>query len=350
MGMAFCRNSKGGMFANVRPPRTSRRWVWIVVAVVLCARAVATAAPPVFTGKFDAPSFYQLKDVYPNGGEAYCLPTSLADGVVWLSEHGYGLLPGRSDEEDIVTTLAATMGTHPLQGTAWPSAAAGMVDYLDDFYDPARIRTETPSGRPTPETFAWAQEQVARPDTIMIVLRTIYVYLPSYGWGQYVRHSLFLAGYDATDPTLHLYDPLYEVMVTPRVHVLQEQQIEPFDVFWYYTFDLPVVPPDGSEPGTLAEARWDSVMSISIAADGDANHDGRVDVLDLASLAGHYRQASDAGWADGDFDGNGRVDVMDLAIMANHYAASTGGQPVPAPSVLVMLLVAAAARPRRRRA
>ena len=115
------------MIRNVRPLRTSRRRVWIVVAVAFCAQAVAGAAPPVFTGKFDAPSFTQLKDVYPNGGQAYCLPTSFADGVVWLSEHGYDLLPGRDAEEDIVTTLAAKMNTHPTQGTTWSAAATGMV-------------------------------------------------------------------------------------------------------------------------------------------------------------------------------------------------------------------------------
>ena len=53
-------------------------------------------------------------------------------------------------------------------------------------------------------------------------------------------------------------------------------------------------------------------------APGDANNDGKVDVMDLTALATHWRQIG-ATWADGDFNLDGKVDVMDLTMLANHW-------------------------------
>jgi len=50
---------------------------------------------------------------------------------------------------------------------------------------------------------------------------------------------------------------------------------------------------------------------------GDANLDGRVDVLDLNALAAHWQQSGI--WADGDFDYSGRVDIRDLYLLASRW-------------------------------
>jgi len=50
---------------------------------------------------------------------------------------------------------------------------------------------------------------------------------------------------------------------------------------------------------------------------GDANLDGRVDVLDLGRLATSY--GGRAGWSGGDFNFDGTVDFMDLGVLASRY-------------------------------
>ena len=62
---------------------------------------------------------------------------------------------------------------------------------------------------------------------------------------------------------------------------------------------------------------------------GDANLDGRVDVLDLAILAANYRKNVTGGWTQGDFNHNGVVDVQDLALLAANYRQSYASDVVP---------------------
>ena len=69
---------------------------------------------------------------------------------------------------------------------------------------------------------------------------------------------------------------------------------------------------------------------IAVALYGDANLDGRVDVLDLAILAANYRKQVTGGWSMGDFNGDGVVDVKDLALLAANYRHSLASDVVPA--------------------
>ena len=62
---------------------------------------------------------------------------------------------------------------------------------------------------------------------------------------------------------------------------------------------------------------------------GDANLDGRVDVLDLAILAANYRKNVTGGWLQGDFNNDGVVDVEDLALLAANYRQSYASDVVP---------------------
>ena len=63
---------------------------------------------------------------------------------------------------------------------------------------------------------------------------------------------------------------------------------------------------------------------------GDANLDGRVDVLDLAVLAANYRKQVTGGWTQADFNHDGVVDVQDLALLAANYRHSLASDVVPA--------------------
>ena len=52
---------------------------------------------------------------------------------------------------------------------------------------------------------------------------------------------------------------------------------------------------------------------------GDLDHDGDVDLADLAQLLAHYGMTSGATYEDGDLDGDGDVDLADLAGLLAHY-------------------------------
>ena len=349
MVRALGAESEDAAVKTMRPYTRMARVLCCLVAALCAARA--PAAPDVFTGKFDAPSFEQYNPAYPGGGAAYCVPVSAADGAVWLAEHGWDLLPARGDEEALVAALAAAMQTDPVRGTTWSAAEAGLTDWLDDTYDPSRISVIAPDDvPPDPDGFAWLQEQVARPDTVAIIMRTTYLNLPGYGWGVYVSHGMFLAGYDALSPALWLHDPLVgEAGGGEPVGLVEHLDVR--GRFEYYSFDLALSPPAGSPTGTEIEARWSNVLVFSIAAAGDADHDGLVDAFDLATLADNYHRP-DVGWRGGDFNLDGVVDVMDLGILGTNYAPAgppAGGQPVPEPVAAALLLIGSAAVLRRRR-
>jgi autotransporter-associated beta strand protein len=105
---------------------------------------------------------------------------------------------------------------------------------------------------------------------------------------------------------------------------------------------------------------------------GDSDLDGRVNVADLANLAGNFGKTSGQFWINGDFDYNGNVNVADLADLAGNFGKTLGvgsesvggsaaspaaaaavatGSAVPEPTSFAVLGLGAAAAslPRRRR-
>ena len=71
----------------------------------------------------------------------------------------------------------------------------------------------------------------------------------------------------------------------------------------------------------------DGSLVVGVAAIGDANLDGRVDIHDLIAImtAGRYgADARDAGWWQGDFTFDGRVSVTDLIVMMASGLYGTG--------------------------
>lgn len=72
---------------------------------------------------------------------------------------------------------------------------------------------------------------------------------------------------------------------------------------------------------------WDyyqliTLSSADLAICGDTDHDGDVDLSDLAQLLGHYGTTSGATYEDGDFDYDGDVDLSDLAELLGNYGTS----------------------------
>jgi parallel beta-helix repeat protein/predicted outer membrane repeat protein len=58
---------------------------------------------------------------------------------------------------------------------------------------------------------------------------------------------------------------------------------------------------------------------------GDTDLDRRVNVADLANLAGNFGKTAGATWLQGDFDYNGNVNVADLADLAGNFGKSVTG-------------------------
>ena len=60
-------------------------------------------------------------------------------------------------------------------------------------------------------------------------------------------------------------------------------------------------------------------LTIETGIPGDVDHDGDVDLSDLAQLLAHYGTTSGASYEDGDLDHDGDVDLADLAGLLAHY-------------------------------
>ena len=72
---------------------------------------------------------------------------------------------------------------------------------------------------------------------------------------------------------------------------------------------------------------WDyyqliTLSSADLAICGDTDHDGDVDLTDLAEMLGHYGITTGAVFEDGDFDYDGDVDLQDLAALLGNYGTS----------------------------
>jgi hypothetical protein len=83
---------------------------------------------------------------------------------------------------------------------------------------------------------------------------------------------------------------------------------------------------------------------------GDTDLDGRVNVADLANLAGNFGVTAGAFWIGGDFDYNGNVNVADLADLAGNFgsqlnASGVGGGGSAAPAAVSAGGVSGAAVP-----
>jgi len=84
--------------------------------------------------------------------------------------------------------------------------------------------------------------------------------------------------------------------------------------------------------------------------DGDLNHDGLVDILDLNRVLANWNQVVPVGnQVQGDADGNGLVDILDLnQVLGNWNASAPPASQIPEPGSASLLVCGAAALLRRR--
>ncbi|NLE39805.1 MAG: hypothetical protein GX621_17435, partial [Pirellulaceae bacterium] len=73
----------------------------------------------------------------------------------------------------------------------------------------------------------------------------------------------------------------------------------------------------------------DFTFAFSLVLPGDANRDGRVDMLDFAYLQHNYNTYGGTTWEMGDFNGDGNVNMTDMSIWGNYF----GWKYWPAPGV-----------------
>jgi hypothetical protein len=91
---------------------------------------------------------------------------------------------------------------------------------------------------------------------------------------------------------------------------------------------------DVAPGGTFAGQSVDgTAVVIKFTLYGDANLDGKVDFLDLATLAQSYNSTA-ANWSQGDFNFDGSVDFLDLARLAQNYNATLPASPAAAPAIV----------------
>nr|WP_145444833.1 hypothetical protein [Mucisphaera calidilacus]QDU70680.1 hypothetical protein Pan265_05100 [Mucisphaera calidilacus] len=88
----------------------------------------------------------------------------------------------------------------------------------------------------------------------------------------------------------------------------------------------------------------DNLDALEVVLTGDANLDGRVDLLDLSILASSFGGVGD--WRQGDFNGDGLVNLLDLSALASNFGGSTGAVPEPAVATLLGLGLLAVGRRR----
>jgi hypothetical protein len=118
--------------------------------------------------------------------------------------------------------------------------------------------------------------------------------------------------------------------------------------------------------GNVTQADTDYLVRVILNTEyGDTNLDGKVDILDLNTLAAYWGEAGCVSWSDGDFNGDWKIDILDLNAMAAHWgfplhgaggsfeeALATTSIPEPIPAITLLLgasaiLARRQGRPRR---
>jgi hypothetical protein len=83
---------------------------------------------------------------------------------------------------------------------------------------------------------------------------------------------------------------------------------------------------DGNGDGTAG----DDLVYNFFFLQGDANHDARVDFVDLVALAQNYNTSGNKAWTQGNFNYDTAVDFVDLVALAQRYNAALPELPGPA--------------------
>jgi hypothetical protein len=65
--------------------------------------------------------------------------------------------------------------------------------------------------------------------------------------------------------------------------------------------------------------------TLTIADNGDATLDGKVNAFDLNALAANWQKPANATWSEGDFNNDGVVNAFDLNALASNWQFGAGG-------------------------
>lgn len=96
-----------------------------------------------------------------------------------------------------------------------------------------------------------------------------------------------------------------------------------------FTMNSPLA--DGNYKATVLGAPGSNVLNLFILG-GDANHDRKVDVLDLIVLSNSWL-GTGKNWSQADFNYDGLVNQTDLGIMAQHWQQNLAAPAPPLPAV-----------------
>ncbi|MFW6107144.1 MAG: PEP-CTERM sorting domain-containing protein [bacterium] len=98
--------------------------------------------PDTYLVKLSAPDYWQRDPAYggfPNGGAAYCTPTSISNSIMWFDDHGWEDLvvdtaDPKKDQFDLIEVLAGPdyCNTSPTGGSSVSDYVPGLQDYFDD--------------------------------------------------------------------------------------------------------------------------------------------------------------------------------------------------------------------------
>ncbi len=256
------------------------------------APAPAKPKPVLRQRAFDTPDLTQTDPALgvPGGGNSYCGPVAISNGVMWLAAHGYPKLapagPTRHDQQlELVRELGSKhfMATSPYSGTGAFGILPGLEHYVQDKgYTVQRLQYEGWRGHalaydvgvPKPDP-AWIAAALHPGGAAWI---NVGWYKPEPGGRAYHRHgghwlTVVDAGHDehgAPDPSvLVLHDPApYAGNKFENTYV----RVEPIDHGWML---------DGKN-GFPAKGYYKVGGGMHIKRDGDvAILDGAV-VLELA--------------------------------------------------------------------
>lgn len=106
---------------------------------------------------------------------------------------------------------------------------------------------------------------------------------------------------------------------------------------------------DEDLPGATAGQSLLLILSAYVAANGDLDLDGDVDLTDLSILASNWNSgAGQLSFTQGDIDDDDDVDLTDLSLLAANWGYVAGMTIVPEPTTAALMILAAAGMVRRR--
>ncbi len=198
------------------------RYHCFVICVLVALLAIQNP-PSIYTDKaVDTPHLYQQdpNGQYEGGGRNFCAPTAAADGMVYLSRHGYpALCPGKTmdDAYALVRTLASKtyIGTDELVGTDDTQFITGVASFVQQHnirikafdYEGFRPLYGPLRGRDWDHKVSidWVKQKIAQPNTFVWLHLGYYSKTADHTYNRYFGHFVAAVGYGTDGQSADLY-------------------------------------------------------------------------------------------------------------------------------------------------